>query len=225
MIVSMWMTRDIVTVGPGTAITEAAELMALKRIRRLPVVESPAAGQKLVGIVSAKDILHAFPPDVNPFAALGPAARPNAATIAAIMSRYLHTTTPDAPIEEAAGLMAGKKIGSLPVVRDGRLVGLITESDIFRAFVSFFATPQRGARITFDLSQGEDVFDWLSREARRRKLRVVSLITSQQDNVPVCVVRVAGDGTEPLLDDLWNSGHRVLNVIRVTGESTETAPP
>jgi acetoin utilization protein AcuB len=214
MIVSMWMTRNVVTIEPHTPVTEAAELMALKHIRRLPVVEQRAKGQHLAGIVSAKDILHAFPPEVNPFAVLGPDARRSAGTVGHIMSRHLETTTPDTPLEQAAALMAEKKIGALPVVRDGKLVGLITESDIFRAFVSFLAPPHRGARITFDMSKGEDVFGWLSREARKRKVRVSSLISSQQDKVPVCVVRVTGEAVEELLEDIWSSGHHVLNVIR-----------
>ena len=214
MIVSMWMTRDVVTIGPHTPVAEAAGLMALKRIRRLAVVEELASGPRLVGIVSAKDILHACPPDVNPFAVLVPDKRLNPVTAAQIMSRHLLTTTPETPIEEAAGLMAEKKIGSLPVVREQKLVGLITESDIFRAFVGFFVPPQRGARITFDMSTEEDVFEWIAQAARGRKLRVLSLISSQQDNLPVCVVRIAGDAVEALLEDIWNSGHRVLNVIR-----------
>lgn len=218
MIVSMWMTRDLVTVEPSTPITEAAALMALRRVRRLPVVEHRADGLHLVGIVSAKDVLHAFPPDINPFAVLVPEGRLAPATVAQIMSRQLHTTTPDTPVEEAASLMAEKKIGALPVVRGSRPVGLITESDIFRAFVSFFAPPQRGARITFDVSKGEDIFEWLSQSARRRNLRVLSLISSLQDGVPVCVARVAGQAADELLNDLWSSGHRVLNVIRYSPE-------
>jgi acetoin utilization protein AcuB len=214
MIVSMWMTRNVATINPQTPIAGAAELMALKRIRRLPVVEARADGPHLVGIVSAKDILHAFPPDVNPFAALGPDARRNPKTVAHIMSQYLHTTTPETPIEEAAALMAEKKIGALPVVRDGKLAGLITESDIFRAFASLFARPEHGARITFDISRDEDVFGWLSRATRPRKLRVLSLISSVQDNVPICVVRIAGEAVEELLEEIWNSGHRVINVVR-----------
>lgn len=214
MIVSMWMTKSVATIKSQIPIAEAAELMALKRIRRLPVVDQRADGPHLVGIVSAKDILHAFPPNVNPFAALSPDTLKYSETVAHIMSTHLHTTNPDAPIEEAAALMAEKKIGALPVTRDGKLVGLITESDIFRAFASFFAPPERGARITFDVSKGEDVFGWLSRTTRTRKLRVLSLITSQQDNIPVCVVRIAGDTVEDFLEEIWNSGHRVINVVR-----------
>ena len=214
MIVSMWMTREVATINPQMPIAEAAELMALKRIRRLPVVEPRADGPHLVGIVSAKDVLHAFPPDLNPFAVLAPDAGRNPETVAHIMTQHLQTTTPETPIEEAAALMAVKKIGALPVVRDGKLVGLITESDIFRAFASLFERPERGARVTFDISKDEDVFDWLSRAKRPRKLRVLSLISSLQDNVPVCVVRLAGEGVDELLEEIWNSGHRVINVVR-----------
>ena len=179
-----------------------------------PANEPRADGPHLVGIVSAKDVLHAFPPDLNPFAVLGPDAGRNPETVAHIMSQRLQTTTPETPIEEAAALMAVKKIGALPVVRDGKLVGLITESDIFRAFASLFERPERGARVTFDTSKDEDVFDWLSRAKRPRKLRVLSLISSLQDNVPVCVVRLAGEGVDELLEEIWNSGHRVINVVR-----------
>ncbi len=215
MIVGMWMTRDLATIEPHTLITDAATLMAARRVRRLPVVSPHADGPRLVGIVSAKDILHAFPPDVNPFAVAGPEGRLKPATVAQIMSQHLHTATPDTPIEEAAALMAEKKIGSLPVVRDGKLVGLITESDIFRVFVTFFATPHGGARITFDLSQGDkDVFSFISQTALKRNVRVLSLITSRQDKFPVCVVRIAGTAVESFLEDLWNSGHRVLHVLR-----------
>jgi len=214
MIVSMWMTKDLVTIEPHTPISEAAALMAARRVRRLPVVEHRADGLHLAGIVSAKDILHAFPPDINPFAVLVPEGRLAPATAGQIMSRRLLTATPEMPIEEAAGLMAEKKIGALPVVRGSRPVGLITESDIFRAFASFFAPPQRGARITFDVSKGEDVFEWLGQSSRRRNVRVLSLIASQQDGVPVCVARIAGAATDEMLDEIWNSGHRVLNVIR-----------
>jgi acetoin utilization protein AcuB len=214
MIVGMWMTRDLVTIGPDTPITDAAALMSQKRIRRLPVVESPSHNAHLLGIVTAKDILHAFPSGVNPFAIIGPDARLTPTRTSEIMSHYLQTATPEMPIEEAARLMTENKIGSLPVLREKKLVGLITESDIFRAFVSFFEPPQRGARITFDIASREDVFHLISREARQRKLRILSLISSQQDNLPVCVVRIAGHNVDALLDDLWSSGHRVINVVR-----------
>jgi acetoin utilization protein AcuB len=130
------------------------------------------------------------------------------------MSRHLVTTTPETPIEEAASLMSERKIGALPVVRERHLAGLITESDIFRAFVGFFVSAEPGARVTFDISKGEDVFSMIIASAAKRKVRVLSLVSSQQDSRPVCVVRLAGGRIEDLLDDLWASHHPVLNVVR-----------
>ena len=188
--------------------------MARKRIRRLPVIEKRPEGPRLTGMVSASDILHAFPPDVNPFAVITPEATRNLVTVGEIMSRYLVTTTPETPIEEAAAVMQERKIGALPVLRNQQLAGLITESDIFRAFVGFLTSSDEGIRVTFDISMGEDVFGFIAEATRKRKVRVVNLISSQQDNRPVCVVRLTGGAINDLLDDLWSSNHTVLNVIR-----------
>ncbi len=212
MIVSMWMTKNPVTVSLQTPIAEAAALMSRRRIRRLPVMESPN-GLSLAGILSATDILRAFPPDVNPLA-LPLNGNGKHRVVEDIMHRNPFTTAPDEPVEEVARVMGAQKIGSLPVLREDRLVGLITESDIFRAFVSVFNTDSRGARITFDVSQGEDTFGLIARVAKERKVQVVSLIRSSQNDMPVCVVRITGAGVEEMLDDLWKSGHRVINVLR-----------
>lgn len=220
MNVSMWMTRDVLTVGPDTPAAEAAKLMAQNRVRRLLVVEPWADGPHLLGIISAKDVIHAFPPHVNPFAIEGPDARLTPTTIGQIMTATPRTTTPDTPIEEAAALMCAHKIGALPVLRDKTLAGIITESDIFRAFVSLFGSDEAGARITFDATQGEDVFELMGKLSKRHRLKVSSLIWTRHDQLPVCVVRVAGAAVDKMLDELWSSGHPVVNVIRFPPEET-----
>ena len=68
----MWMRKDVIVAEPGMLAIDAAALMAQKGIRRLPVIEQLSRGPHLAGLVSAKDILHAFPPDVNPFAVITP---------------------------------------------------------------------------------------------------------------------------------------------------------
>jgi CBS domain-containing protein len=89
MIVSMWMTRDLVTIEPGTSITEAAALMAGKSIRRLPVVEQHANSPHPVGIITANDILHAYPPEMNPFSIMARDTNRVHVTAGEIMSRSL----------------------------------------------------------------------------------------------------------------------------------------
>ncbi len=208
------MTHDPVTVKLETPVVDAARLMASMRVRRLLVTEPREGGIHLRGIISAKDVIHAFPPHVNPFAIEGPDARVTPTIVSEIMRWDLHTTTPDAPIEEAAAVMLEKKVGALPVLRGKHLAGIITESDIFRAFVSLFAADESGARITFDSTKGEDVFGLLGRLSQQHKVRVLSLVWSQQGTQPVCVARVAGEAVDKFLEDIWESGHLVVNVIR-----------
>lgn len=224
MIVSMWMARDVVTIPPDLPVTEAARLMARNHVRRLPVVELQGDQPRLLGMVSASDILHAFPPDVNPFAVETPALRESPATAGEIMRREIATTTPDTPIEEAAAIMCDEKVGALPVLRGEKLVGLITESDIFRALVGLFAVPDQGARITFDISKGEDVFELITQLARKRHMKVTSLIAAMQNGLPVCVVRVTGANVDRFLEDIWGSGHLVLNVLRFPLRSDPPEP-
>jgi acetoin utilization protein AcuB len=225
MNVSMWMTREVLTVAPETPAVEAARLMAQRHVRRLLVARPSADGPRLLGIVSAKDVVHAFPPHVNPFAVEGADARLTPTTISEIMTAAPRTITPDTPIEEAAALMCAHKIGALPVLRDQTLAGIITESDIFRAFVSLFASHEAGARITFDVTQGEDVFELMSKISNRHCLKITSLIWTKHDELPVCVVRVVGKGAEKMLEELWNSGHPVVNVIRFDDAQPDAPPP
>jgi acetoin utilization protein AcuB len=214
MIVSMWMNRDVATIQPHTPIVEAATLMAAKHIRRLPVVIPRPTGPYLEGIITSSDILHAFPPHINPFGLI-PEAHRTRTTAADIMHPQVVTTTPEAPMEEAARIMRDRKIGALPVVRDGHLIGMITESDVFRAFVSLFELPPGGARITFDLSKSEDILRLVSQAAGKHAVRVLSLITLNDRDHPRCVVWATGSKLDAFMDDLWKSGHHVLSVLRI----------
>ncbi len=223
MFVGMWMTKDVITIGPGATIGEAATLMRRNRIRRVPVVDPAVKDSPLVGIVTATDVLHAFPPDLNPLAdgaaeelaARERASRAKPVTVSAIMTRNPETTTPGAPIESAARAMRDRKIGALPVLSERELVGLITESDIFRAFVAMFDTEERGARFTFGISPDDDVFPLLSEIARENDLRIVNVISVIHHEQPVCVVQVRGDATERMLDDIWRSRRRVIHVVHL----------
>jgi len=219
MNVSMWMSRDVLTVRPETSVTEAARIMAHRHVRRLLVVEQWDDGPRLLGIVSTIDVIHAFPPNVNPFAIQGPDPRLTPTTVGHIMTANPRTATPDMPIEVAAALMCAYKIGALPVLRDKTIVGIVTESDIFRAFVGLFGSEEPGARITFDVTKGEDIFGLIGRLAKHHHLRVLSLIWTRHEQLPVCVVRVAGSDIDEMLEELWSSGHPIVNVTRFPAET------
>lgn len=221
MFVSMWMTRELVSISSSLPLSGIARLMAEKHIRRIPVTAANDATQ-LLGIVSHSDVLHAFPARLNPFSASAieelsafEKAGTKPVTAADLMRHDPHTTTPDAPLESAARLMRQYKIGALPVMKGKALVGMITESDVFRAMVELFEARERAVRITFALNAGEDVLPLIADIARQRKLRVMSFLALPRHDPPVCVAQLAGEHVEAALEDLWSSKHRVMNVVHL----------
>jgi acetoin utilization protein AcuB len=215
MIVGMWMTRDPITIEPQTALAEAAQLMSRHKIRRLPVTREVDGASRLEGILSATDLYRACPPSCNPFAPGGLERLPPELSAAQVMTRTVQTTTVDAPIEEAATAMRDRKIGALPVLNSAQsLVGVITESDIFRALVAILGDHSSGVRVTFKTAQDEDVFGFVADAARGKKVRVVSLISSRQEDCVLSVVRLTGASADAVVDELWKSGHQPLNVLR-----------
>jgi acetoin utilization protein AcuB len=222
MFVSMWMAREVHTLAPTASLAAIATRMARLKIRRMPVVSPGADGPKLLGIVTNADVLHAFPATINPLAvnaadvtAVEAAAGTSRVTAADLMTRDPLVTSPDAPIEAAARIMRDRKIGGLPVVSRHVLVGIITESDIFRALVEVFEAPDRAVRITFSLSAGEDVLPLIADIAHRREMRVTSFMALPRREPPVCVVQLAGRQVDETLEDVWKSRHRVMNVVHL----------
>jgi acetoin utilization protein AcuB len=134
------MTANPTVVSPGTSLVEAYNLMFDNEIRRLPVV----ADNELIGIVTLSDILQATPgyfDDRDMETRLEIAAR----TVREVMTYDPVTIAPDDGVREAAERMLEYQISGLPVVEDGRVVGIITESDIFRILVDAWSTEDRHA--------------------------------------------------------------------------------
>jgi CBS domain-containing protein len=121
MLVRNRMSRPAVTVRQDAEFQKALALMQEKKLRRLPVVDD---GGQLVGIVVERDLLVAAMRYLQSRVEIGD-----------IMTRNVVTVSPDADLVDVARTMLERKIGGLPVVEDGRLVGIVTESDIFRRFV------------------------------------------------------------------------------------------
>jgi acetoin utilization protein AcuB len=144
MLVKKRMSSPVITVEPNMPIMDALELMKNKGIRRTPVMKDG----KLIGIISDKDLLNAAPSDATTLSVWELNYLLAKITVAEIMTRKVFTVTEDTPIEEAAYLMAAEKIGGLPVMSDGQLVGLITETDLFRIFLELMGAQQDGVRVT-----------------------------------------------------------------------------
>lgn len=139
-----WMTCSPVTIGPKGTVPEARKLMKELSIRRLPVVER----DRLVGIVTLGDLREAEASDSGILSKFELKDLLAKQTIDRIMTWEPITAAPEMTIQQAAKLMLAHKIAGLPVVEDDRLIGIITESDIFRVLVqessSETAAPQPG---------------------------------------------------------------------------------
>jgi acetoin utilization protein AcuB len=139
------MTHNPITVAPDLPIAEALEQMRREKIRRFPVLNDKG---KLVGIVAEEDLLYASPSPVTSLSVWEVTYLLSQVTVDDVMTKEVITVDEDCPIEEAARLRRVNKVGGLPVMRDGLLVGIITESDLFDVFLELFMAREKGTRLT-----------------------------------------------------------------------------
>jgi len=145
MLVGKRMTPNPITIKPTVPIAEALEWMRREKVRRFPVVDKKG---KLVGIVARSDLLHAAPSSVTSLNIWEVTYLLSQVKVKETMTKDVITVTEDCPLEEAARIMADNKIGGLPVMRDGIVVGIITESDLFKVFLEILGAREKGVRLT-----------------------------------------------------------------------------
>jgi acetoin utilization protein AcuB len=145
MLVGERMSHPVFTVHPETPIQDALNLMRKEHIRRAPVVDKRG---RMIGIVSEMDLLNASPSDATSLSVWELNYLVSKITVEQVMSKEVITVGEDTPIEEAARIMIDNQIGGLPVMREGELVGMITETDLFKLFLELFGARERGVRVT-----------------------------------------------------------------------------
>jgi acetoin utilization protein AcuB len=145
MLVGDRMTSRPLTVNEDTSVERALQLMRIEKVRRFPVLDNQGA---LVGMVSEKDLLYASPSPASSLSVWEIPYLLSKIKIRDTMTRDVVTVTEDAPLEEAARIMADNNIGSLPVMRNGRLVGIITETDMFKVFLEMMGAREGAVRLT-----------------------------------------------------------------------------
>jgi acetoin utilization protein AcuB len=144
MLVGERMSHPIISIAPDMPVHDALDMFKREHIRRAPVVKEG----KLIGIVSDKDLLNASPSPASSLSIWEMNYLLSKITISEVMTKKVLTVNEDTPIEEAARIMADNKIGGLPVLRDGHVVGIITETDLFKVFLEFMGAREKGVRVT-----------------------------------------------------------------------------
>ena len=144
MLVKERMSYPVITVHPDMPIMDALDLMKKEHIRRFPVIGKRG---RLVGIVSKEDILHAAPSDASSLNVWEVNYLISKIIIKMVMTPNVITIEEDTPLEEAARIMADNKFGGLPVLRKGKVVGIITETDLFKIFLEILGAREQGIRL------------------------------------------------------------------------------
>ena len=142
MLVGERMSHPVLTVSPDMSALDAQAFMRREHIRRAPVIHDG----KLVGIVTESDLLNASPTQATLLSVWEINYLVSKIKVSQVMTKKVLTIGEDTPIEEAARVMIDNKIGGLPVLRDGKVVGIITETDLFKVMLEMLGARQQGAR-------------------------------------------------------------------------------
>jgi acetoin utilization protein AcuB len=144
MFVGDRMSRPVISITEDMPIYDALALFNKEHIRRAPVLK----GGKLVGIISDKDLLNASPSQATSLSVWETNYMLSKITVKEVMTRKVMTVQEDTPIEEVARLMADNKIGGLPVMKAGKVVGMITETNLFKIIPEIMGARKKGVRVT-----------------------------------------------------------------------------
>ncbi|MEE1325285.1 MAG: CBS domain-containing protein [Streptococcus sp.] len=143
MAVKDFMTRKVVYVSPDTTVAHAADMMREQGLRRLPVIEN----DRLVGIVTERTMAEASPSKATSLSIYEMNYLLNKTKIRDIMVRDVVTVSPYASLEDAVYAMMKNQVGILPVVEAGQVFGVITEKDVFKAFLEVSGYGEEGVRV------------------------------------------------------------------------------
>jgi len=180
MFVRSWMSAPVIALPESTPAADALELMQVRKIRRIPVL---ADGQ-LAGILTQGDLQAVLGRSEN-------SVRRAQTRLGDLMTRAVHTVSPDDPLERAARIMLEHDVAGLPVVEGGTVVGMITESDIFSAFTRIMGVLETGGRVVMTIPEGNDLLDSLRTRTKGLSVRSLAAYPAAQGGWEV-VVRVRG---------------------------------
>jgi len=202
------MTKNPITVDSETLVIDARKIMKENNIRRLPVVDKG----KLLGIITKHDLLEASPSPATSLSVHELNYLLSKMKVKEIMKKNPVTLTPDTPFEEALKIGQDKRIGSFPVVENGKLVGIATESDIVRFLTRSLGIREEGSRITIEglggkLTNLEKIISIVNQH-NTIVLSMISLPRSEKKDWMI-VLRLKTSSPDPIVMDFKKAGFNV----------------
>lgn len=174
MLVKDRMSKPPITIRENVGVEEALRLMHSENVRRLPVVDKHG---KMLGIVSELDLLKVSPSPATSLSVYEIPYLMAKIKMKDVMTKDVITVTEDTPLEEAARVMADNKIGGLPVMRDDKLVGIITETDLFKIFLEMLGGREEGVRISMFVPDEEGMLAKIAGRIAEMGLNITALST------------------------------------------------
>lgn len=200
MLVKDIMHRDTVTVSPGTTLEDAYRLMQQKRFRHLPVVDD----DRLLGVVTDRDLRQAM-------SEAGAERFSPESLVRHVMAEQPWTASPLDPVEDAARRMRELKIGCLPVVDGGKLLGIVTGIDLLDALLKLTGVDKPSSRIEVELEDKPGELSRLAAFFASRHINIHSLLTYPDSPTQLrTVLRIGSIESRLLADSLRGEGFEVV---------------
>jgi acetoin utilization protein AcuB len=211
MLVHERMTHHPLTVHPDLPVAEAIRLMREEGVNRFPVMERKT--NKLIGIVTEKELLYASPSPATSLSIHEINYLLAKLTIEKVMSTDLITVGEDTPIEEAARIMVDNDVSALPVMRGSTMVGIITETDLFKTFIELFAAREEGVRLTLLVPEQKGELAKITEAVTEQGGNIITLGTFLGEDLSnrLLMIKIAGVSQDRLISKMKEIGVEIID--------------
>jgi acetoin utilization protein AcuB len=207
------MSKNVVTISLDGSINEAFRLMKEKNIRRLPVMDK----ERLAGIITLSDLNKAAPSQATTLSIFELNYLLAKTRVKDVFSpeKELHTVSPEDYIEVAAKLMLAQQVSGLPVVDDGRLVGIVTETDLFRALIDILGVKRPHTRIDALIADGPGGLAEITGIMAVRGINIINTVMYYEPALDKYKIqlRIEELDYEPVVEELKAKNYEIESVI------------
>ncbi|MGI6154605.1 MAG: CBS and ACT domain-containing protein [Enterococcus lemanii] len=210
MSVRDFMSKDLITVNADTPIFDAIDLMKKNKIHRLPVVE----GRKLIGLITEGVIQEALPSKATSLSVYEVNYLLNKTNVKDIMIKKVETTKPDALLEDAIAQMREKNVGVLPVLENDAIIGIITNNDIFDAFLKITGYYAGGTRISIFIEEDHPgILADLTKLFASHELSILTIVVNHLKQGTIVEIQVESKYPSRVKELVTQAGYEVLSAV------------
>ncbi|HOC29451.1 MAG TPA: CBS and ACT domain-containing protein [Treponemataceae bacterium] len=211
MNVSYVMTRNPLYIHPDMSVPDARAFMKKEKVGRLPVLDK---NNKLVGIVTERDLINASPSVATTLDMYEMSYLLSKLKVEKVMQKKVVTVEEDVVVEEAARIMVDNNISALPVMRDGALVGIVSDGDLYRLFINLFGARQEGVRLTILLPERTGELKVISQTIADMGGNIISLLICDGKDVTskMCILKVSGIDRPKLVEAIQPFALEIIDV-------------